>query len=246
MDEVLTQLGLNAKEARFYLFLLAEGERTASQLSKDLGETRTNTYMVLNGLVEQGLVRVGAAAVKQYGAAEPLKLRELVTAQQLRLRQSQAALSAALPQLTSVYNLGEHKPGVIYLEGLKGYRIFLEDLTKTGQNVHLLGGNTAPQSEEARQMLQAAIAKRKQKGIPTQAIFHAGARNWPHIDSFAARGFAVRFWGEQPLDSEIVIYANKVSFTIYKPKLIVTVITNDVLALTFHTVFEQLWSQASD
>lgn len=235
---MLIQLGLNEKEAKFYLFLLKEGSRTAAQVSNEQEETRTNTYMVLNRLVEQQLVQVETTGVKQrYSAAEPTKLKELLAARQQQLRQSQASLSAALPRLTSMYNLGEHKPGVIYLEGLQGYRTFLEDIYKTGETVRLLGGHVPPQTPEARELLATEIRRRQSKGVLTQAIFYIGARDWPH-------GFEVRLWGKQPLDSEIVMYGNKVSFTIYQPKLIVTVITNDVLARTFHTIFDQLWADS--
>lgn len=246
MEATLQQLGLNAKETKFYLFLLKEGSQTAAQLSQELGETRTNTYMVLNRLAEQALVRVDepAGQIKRYAAAEPAKLKELLAAQQQKLRQSQASLSAALPRLTSIYNLGAHRPGVVYLEGLQGYRTFLEDIHKTGETVRLLGGNVRPQTPEAGELLDAAIMRRRDKGQLTQALFHTLSRTRQHIESFATRGFEVRFWGE-PLDSEIVLYGNKVSFTIYQPKLIVTVITNDVLSQTFRIIFEQLWADSS-
>ncbi len=61
---------------------------------------------------------------------------------------------------------------------------------------------------------------------------------------FKNKNYEIRFWGNEPLPGEIVIYGNKVAFTVYKPSLIVTIMTNDVMAKTFRAIFEQLWQTA--
>jgi sugar-specific transcriptional regulator TrmB len=244
MEEQLAALGLNAKEAKFYLYLLSEGALSASQIANELKESRTNTYMVLERLEKAGLAAADNSAVKKYEAANPSGLKELLAKQQEQLRQSQAALSHILPKLTSIYNLGQHKPGIVYLQGIEGYKTFLDDLTKTKSLVDLWASDIVPQNKEAWAVLEKATLKRKTKGVVTRALFHQDAKNWPHIDTFAQKGFDVRLWGETPLEGEIVIYDNKVALTVYQPKLIVTVVTNEVLAETFRTIFEQLWHSA--
>lgn len=245
MDKLLTQLGLSEKEAAFYLYLLSEGSLTAAQISKANQESRTNTYMILDRLLAEQIVTTdNESAVKRFSAADPNKLRELLNNQLLQVRQSQSALNTALPQLSSLFSLGNHKPGIVYLTGLSGFRLLLEDMAKTKDVVDLIASDIAHENKEAWVILQKGIAKRKARGIKTRAIFHKEAQEWPHIAEIAARGFELRFWGEQPLEGELVLYDQKIALTVYKPTLIVTVITNEVLAKTFRAIFEEMWSQA--
>lgn len=242
MKTVLKQLGLNEKEARFYMYLLKDGSKSASEISKALKESRTNTYMVLNSLMQEKMVeeRPGSK-VRRYIPANPEKLKNLIALKQQQLRQSHAALSAALPGLSSMYRLGTHKPGVVYLEGIEGFQTFLEDIYKSGKTVHLLASDIVPQVEDAWAILEKETRRRASRGVKTKAIFHKQVKKILDREVFKTKGFELRFWTEKPLEGEIVVYGNKVAFTAYRPAIITTVITNDVLADTFLIVFNQLW-----
>lgn len=246
MEQALTQLGLNAKEAKFYIFLLEEGKLSASEIAKSLNESRTNTYMVLERLISEDLVVVSdKTAVKQYGAADPEKLKTLVVRQQQKLKQSQVALSGVLPQLTSTYQLGQHKPGVAYFEGLEGYRVFQENISKSDPPIDVLASNVVPENKEAFDALQKAVQKRLKKGTKARIIFHEDAKNWLDIKKFELDGYEVRFWGDKPLVGEFVIFGNKVGLTAYQPVVMTTVITNVIISDTFRTIFEQIWDKAT-
>ncbi len=52
------------------------------------------------------------------------------------------------------------------------------------------------------------------------------------------------FLSQEPLPGEIVIYGNKIAFTVYQPSLIVTIMTNETMTQTFRIIFEQLWQSA--
>lgn len=246
MEHALIQLGLNPKESKFYLHLLEEGEHTASDIAKALKESRTNTYMVLERLTEEELVEVNEKlAVKQYAAASPEKLKSLLVRQQQKLKQSQQALSSVLPQLNSTYQLGQHKPGVAYFEGLDGYRIFQENVAKSEPPIDIFASNIVPENHEAWEELQKSVKKRVVRGTPARIIFHNDAKNWLDVPAFEANGYEVRFWGENPLVGEFVIFGDKIALTAYQPVVVTTVITNAVIAGTFRTIFEQLWKDAT-
>lgn len=246
MEEALEQLGLNEKEAKFYLYLLESGSKTASQISEELQETRTNTYMVLKKLEKEKLVEIRSSKVQKYSAADPERLKHFLAAKQQALRQKHTALTGILPELSSMYRLHTHKPGVVYLEGIKGFKAFLEDIYRAEQPVSLLASDSeiVPESQEAWSLLEKETRKRGSKGISTRAIFHTEARGSLDKKEFEVKGFEVRFWGSLPLEGEVVVYGDKIAFTVYKPALIVTVITNEVLAETFLTIFDQLWAVA--
>lgn len=245
MEDLLRQLGLNEKEAKIYVLLLTEGALTAAAIAKKTSETRTNIYMILERLTVENLVITDDMhAVRRFRPADPTTLKTRLLDEQQQYRQKQAAFQAALPELSSLFNLSQHRPGITYFEGLKGFKTLLEDNSRTRGSIDIIGSDIAPNNKEAWEILQKALAKRKARGIPSRLIFHEAAMNWPHISSFPKKGMDVRFWGREPLEGEVVLYDNKIAFTVYQPTLIVAVMTNDILTQTFKTIFEQIWESA--
>lgn len=246
METVLQDLGLNEKEARFYLYLLNEGSLTAAEIAKQLNESRTNTYMVLEKLAAEGLVQVSdRTAVRQYMAADPSVLKNRINRQMQQIKQTHVALQSVLPELSSIFNLGQHKPGVIYLEGIEGFKTLLEDNARLKQGtIDLLASSEASSSPETWELLQRGIAKRAARGVVTRGLFKIREDKKPLLKDFAGANYEIRFWSQEPLPGEIVIYGNKIAFTVYQPSLIITIFTNEVMAQTFRIIFGQLWHAA--
>jgi sugar-specific transcriptional regulator TrmB len=247
MDDVLDGLGLNAKEAAMFRLLLETPGLTASQIAKKTGESRTNTYMILDSLSESQLVEIDESQpVKRYHSASPRQLQRLLQTRQQELRHLQLGLRSVLPQLESTYNLGQHKPGVVYLEGLDGFRSFLGDMAKAKDTTAWLWASSKSyRGTDMRPILDRGIQKRRARGIKTNAIYPLQGREWGVKESEGAHNFEVRFWGDEPTLGEIVLYDNKVAFTVYEPALVVTIVTNDILAATFGALFRQIWQSAS-
>ncbi len=245
MEHVLQQLGLNVKESKFYLFLLNEGPKTGAQLAKEMLESRTNTYMVLNKLIGEELIEVDStSAVKKYCAANPEKLKSLIVVKQREVKQAHTSLTSVLPELASIYNLGQHKPGVVHFEGLSGYKTFQEYISRSGLSIDVLASNVIPENKEALMILEEAVRQRNARGAKARIVFHMDAKKWLNVADFESKGYEVRFWGETPLSGEVAIYGNKVAITAYQPTVIATVITNDIIADTFRVIFEQIWVSA--
>lgn len=245
MEHALLQLGLNEKESKYYVFLLSQSALTAAEIAKNLGESRTNTYMVLDRLLEQELIAADdKVAVRRYSAIDPASLKKLLLRKQQELKQNQLTLAGILPELSSIYHLSQHKPGVVHFEGLEGYKSFQDDVARSKPPIGVLASNVVPDNKQAWEALQKAVRSRRARGTISQIIFHKDAKNWLDIKAFKANGYEVRFWGDFPLEGEIVIYGNKVGITAYQPVVMTTVITNEIIAGTFRTIFEQIWSDA--
>lgn len=247
MNDVLEGLGLSEKEAGFYLQLLASGEQTAAELAKRTRESRTNTYMILERLVDEKLVEADESApVRRYKASDPDNLKNLLNQRQQQLRSDQAALMASLPELRSIYRLAHHKPGVLYLEGIEGLRTLLEDNARvTKGTIDLIASDEAIENKEAWELLQKGAVKRSARNVTTRGLFHiSNDKHWQQVKKWESKGYKVRRWGSAELPGEILIYGDKVAFTVYKPVLIVTIVTDAVIAQTFRVIFEQLWAKA--
>lgn len=246
MEDLLTALDFTAAEAAVYKHLLTEGGGTAAEIAKKTKQTRTNTYMVLNKLLERVVVVADdAQAVRRYRAASPQVLERQLREQQRALAQTKRSLDEAMPDLLAMFNLSQQQPGVIHLSGYDGLRASFEDQAKSKTELLLWGSDIKNRNPKVWQIIDKGGYKRRARGVATRALFHRGAAQWPHLSDFALKGFDIRLWGEQPSAGEVLIYDNRVTFTTYSPEIVVTVLTSEVMAQTFRGIFETCWQAAA-
>ena len=245
MQDSLTKIGLTSKEAQIYLYLLENGYRTAAQLADAIGEKRTNIYMLLEGLKEKQVLTVDESKrVRVFGAADPGQLQKLLQREQEKQQQALGALKVVLPQLRVQYSLTSDKPGVTHTAGEEGYKLLLDDMVRSTTEVLLVASNDVPPNSSVLDELRNRLYKRKEAGVRTRALFHSDEKRDSHKAEFAERGIELRFLGEQPFRGEVVVYEDNVTFTVYEPSLVVTVVTNKAIADTMRIMFEALWDKA--
>ncbi len=136
LEDKLTRLGLDPKEARFYLAALELGQAPVRVIAHQAGISRTNAYDVLARLLRKGAVTQverGAAGKKTYDvvAEDPARLLRA-------LDEQRHLLEGILPELRSIYNRSTVKPRVRFYEGLDGIRTVLHD-TLSCRRKELLG-----------------------------------------------------------------------------------------------------------
>jgi sugar-specific transcriptional regulator TrmB len=126
IEDDLRRLGLDSKEARFYLAALEAGQAPVSVLADKAGISRTNAYDVFMRLHRKGvLTQVERGAAKKRKrfdvvAEDPARLLALVDDQR-------RAADAVLPNLRSVFNRSTVKPRIRLYEGQEGIRTVLYD-----------------------------------------------------------------------------------------------------------------------
>jgi sugar-specific transcriptional regulator TrmB len=244
MEEALMQLGLNQKEAKLYLYLLQNGSQTALQAAKGLDEKRTNTYMLLDSLTEKGIVSANNdGGARHFAAGDPNSLKSLLEAEQQRQARASAALRVALPQLRSLYTLANNKPGVIHLAGIEGYLAMLDDSHRSTTDILVMASDEAPTDPETFELLKGRLYARKDAGIATRALFHHNGKEEQMLHDFRDRGTDLRFMGTRPFNGEVAIYEDNVVFTVYKPSLVTTIVTNSRIADTMRYMFDELWDK---
>lgn len=246
MEEAFKQLGFSIKEMEVYRVLLGATSLTAADIAKCVSESRTNTYMILNRLTDEAMVIADdTQPVRRYKAAAPKEiLQQKVNAKQEEVRQLQKGLSGAIASLQSQYNLSQLKPGVVYLEGLNGLQILLEDMMHSSTEVLLIPHPESWTNPEAWKVMQAGVTKRARQGVATRAIYHEAAREFLEYERVAAQNYEVRFLGREQNPGEMAIYGNKCVFIAYEPSIINTILTNEVITQTMRNLFEELWSKA--
>ena len=81
--EWLKTIGLSQKQQDLYLYLLRHGGLTATELSDALKEQRTNIYLLVDKLIEAGLiVRDESQSVVRFQPVSPNRLQKLMNARQ--------------------------------------------------------------------------------------------------------------------------------------------------------------------
>lgn len=245
MYDLFIELGLGRKEAKIYQFLLGESALTATEIANAVGESRTNTYMLLEKLVHDGLAGVDEnKAVRRYIAADPSALRNKLVEKQEAIKRINKQLNQSLPKLHSLYNLGHLKPGVVYLEGLDGLEVMLDDMVRSKNEALIIPSRFSPKMPETWKVLQKGINKRVKSGLKSRIIFPESIRDTLEFERLTKQGMAIRFWGSKEYPGEIVVYGNKCVFTTYSPTVINTILTNETMATTLKEIFEDIWSQA--
>ena len=129
IEDELRRLGLDGKEARFYLAALELGQAPVRVIADKAGISRTNAYDVLGRLHRKGVVthveRGSAKKKMRYDvvAEDPSRLLSMVEEQR-------KAADAILPDLRSIFGRSTVRPRIRVYEGLEGIRTVLYDTLK--------------------------------------------------------------------------------------------------------------------
>ena len=246
----LQELGLNEKQSQLYLFLLEHGSLTASQLAKELGEQRTNIYLLVDVLIGQGLVEKDTSTpVARFKVTNPEKLQELMTERQRRIASQSVQMKRALPELVGLYHLNTAYDGMAYFEGLKGYEAALEEMNKISGEVLVFAAHEIEFTRlDAWNILIKQLTKRAKLKIKTRILFEAELKGSVRLSvnhsPLLKRYMKAGFWGDLPFEGEVALYDNAVVLTSYDEKLVSLIIKNSAIAATFRAIFETAWSQA--
>ncbi|MBI5622129.1 helix-turn-helix domain-containing protein [Candidatus Falkowbacteria bacterium] len=118
---ILEDLGLTKSKADVYLAALAVGSGSAQEIANRAGLPRTTTHEILQTLVGMSLIGfVTKGRTRIYSAEPPEKLKIL-------LKEKEARLEKALPELSALFNTSGIRPRVRFYEGEDGIKTVFED-----------------------------------------------------------------------------------------------------------------------
>ena len=111
IQQKLKQIGLNASESAVYVYLLKNGLSTPPQIAKGTSIARSNTYHILRGLQEKGLIRRQKNRRRfAYMAKNPESL--LAQAENIK-----NATEELLPELRALRRTHANKPSIQFYDG---------------------------------------------------------------------------------------------------------------------------------
>ena len=245
LQQELEKIGLTEKEAKVYLAALELGQAPVQDISKKSGVNRATTYVILESLMKKGIISTTEQGKKRLFVAEaPTSLKNVIEDQQKQLKSKESLLSQIMPQLRSVYNLHPNKPVVRFYEGKDGLKSIREEfLNSEPESAYMFFpvGDvkdlfTESEREEHRK-------KRERNKTKIQAIYiDQKGEKLKRSEKLAERRIvpADKF----KLESDIVIFNDKVSIASLKGQVSGVIIESKAIADTFKSIFELAFESA--
>lgn len=237
LQQILENLGLEAKEARIYLATLEVGGGGVLEISRKANVERVNTYYVLDRLIKQGLVYESSRG--QNRAFMAISVDKLEGIMQSRLED----LQKSMPILRSIENSNEVKPKISFYEGVEGIKRVFEETLKLKAGEEIVAIVTVEHMYETMQdWVPKYLEKRIKKGITMRVIAEDSeqARVHANNDKNELRESVLVDKDKFPFSNEINIFGDKMMIASYKDLMGVIIESREV-ANTQRAFFELAW-----
>lgn len=239
---VLTGIGLTEAQAKAYITLTQLGPTAPPVLADKINETRSNTYKVLDKLVELGLARKLEHENKiRYRVENPTALESLARQKRDAALAEEHRIKDALPKLMTFFYTYSEQPGVRFYQGHDGIKQIFDDMLRTRQDIYLI---RSPADVKFYDEVFFAEFRRKRSelGITTHAITPNVASAVHNIDVDKLNKFnrtwipAYAYTGNVEWD----IYGNKVALISYGDEAIGMIIESPQIAESCRQLFNLL------
>jgi sugar-specific transcriptional regulator TrmB len=238
-SESLEKLGLTKPQAKAYISLIKEGNLTPPALANKIKESRSNTYKILDRLIELGLVTRREEQKKfVYRPESPVALERLARDARNEALAHEKQIKDHMPTLLSYFYTFSEQPGIRFFRGEAGIKEVFNDIVRTGKTQYLLRSPSDISFYDSE--FFANLRKKKVKaGIQTIALTPnvSSANHDPSID---AQNNLLRTWlpkNAYTANVEWSTYGDKVAIISYGHEAIATIIESPQIAEGFRQVF---------
>tara|TARA_B100000745_G_C20154018_1_gene395508 strand:+ start:5725 stop:6507 length:783 start_codon:yes stop_codon:yes gene_type:complete len=166
LTKQLEKFGLSEKEAKVYVALIELEVATANEVAERADVNRSSTYVVLDSLLNKGLVSISEdKTVKQYVATNPEILIQEIEATIQERTAVKEGLHGILPELKALHKDTKRKPKVKVFEGKKGLIAAFEDSLTTKNKVIRIASSVTKISKILPLYMPKYIDRRSELGI---------------------------------------------------------------------------------
>ena len=246
--EIIMKAGLTEPQAKTYLALLKHGALTPSQIAAKTGETRTNTYALLDKLAKLKLVQTTEGKKTTYVATHPSNLEVLAEKRRRALAKNEQAVKANLNALTDIFYANSNQPGTKVFIGEEGIKEIYRDALRTSKTVELLRSRADRPFYE---FIMEYKHKLVQKGVWTIALTPAspGALKAATLENDQSLCFERTMFPPEAYTGSvsIMLYGDKIAMIDYGETAVSTIITSPALADCMRQIFAMLreyWQKA--
>lgn len=139
METALAAAGIQGTLAKAYIALIEVGDITPANFAIKINESRSNTYKLLDELVERQLAtRYDIGKKLHYRAENPSHLLTLARERKDNIDQQEKQLKATLPDLVKQYYQTHEQPGVRFYQGPEGIKEIYEEQIREGKPIRFM------------------------------------------------------------------------------------------------------------
>lgn len=242
IKNVLLNIGLNKKEADILDYLFKCESARVSSIAKQCHLNRTTVYVVLKGLVQEGLVSSFVKyGITEFQAIEPELLISYIDRQKEILENKKTKIKEILPQLSYVRKSLDAIPRVSFFEGVEGVKQAYEDTLDNNKSkvIYVFSGPDVVFKEMGMDYINYYVKKRTRLGIKSYQIapdtswgkyIKENDKNHIRITKLIPEQFS--------FDTEMVMYDNKLGiFTFTKNKLMAVIIEDESIVNTMLALY---------
>ncbi len=248
-EELLTKIGLSAKEGQIYELLVNIGPSNIKIILFHTKLKRGNAYYLLDNLKEKELVEQELKNGRTiFTAKNPEQLELLLAKQKTQLATAEEELRGQLPHLRSLFQSASHKPGVKFYEGIDGIKaIHREILAEKQEILAYVLLKKEWDDELGNDFWKWYYQERVRQGVHVRAIAldNAEGKDYQSKDKTELRETRLVDKNKSPFEIEKNVIGNKVAFLSLKPgEQIGVLIESPSVANTERSIFELAWQQA--
>ena len=237
-QEVLGNSGLSPKEIQVYITLLSNGRTSAYALARRTELKKPTTYVLLETLIEKGLVHKVPRSKKKLYEAQPPQVLEQMFAHRLRDVQS------ILPNLIALATTSAPSVKTLFFEGVEGMRQAYEYRQSELANMEFVGfyGSAIELDAALEKIVYDWNQENVRFGITSRTIVPAdpSLREFRKLDRRHLRSVKKIPIREYSSALSIEVTSFFVRISLYEGKQSI-ILDHQSVALTFRQIFEMLW-----
>lgn len=237
---ILMSLGLTANEAAVYLAALELGPSSIWDIAQKSGVKRTSCYVILDGLVAQGLAsKTEATKHTVYSVVAP---KHLIAQSEARHR----ALLNSVAELEGLASKSPNKPTVRLFEGEEGVKQVYSQTIAPGVEEILIYA-TPLVLERYGRFLKDYVIKRAEQGVKARAILPDTPESRAVAKRDKAESRTSRFLLEAQFNprTEVNIFGDSIAYIAHSETApFATLVESAALAKDEKERFELLWAVA--
>jgi len=236
----LEGIGLSEKEASVYIASLELGQSPVQKIAEQAGIKRATTYVIIESLINKGLVSSIEKGKKTYFVAEdPENIKRLVQKQKSEISEREEIVKDLIPELDLLFKTTGERPIVRFFEGIEGVETIRNDFSQTKYKQI----RTVTNLDNVFRLFPKQFDLTKQrvlKKINTKVIYtnnKGPIKNATNSEELReARYISYKLFN---FDGDITIYGSKVAITSFKKKPIAILIENDDVSKMICRVYKK-------
>lgn len=248
LETELKKLGLKDKESSVYLACLELGPSPVQSVARKARVVRATTYVVLEALMQKGLVtRYKEGKKTMFSAEPPRQLMRLLEKEREGIDEKQHDLEQLLPELQILMRAAGGRPSVRYFAGIEGLRAIRREMLMYSEPGDMWYSFTPVDhldavlgTDEEKYYRQRMAKKIRNKTIfSTRSPVLRKRMLDAHVDKLTERRFVLSKYF--PSSSGMTIYRDKIAIGTFTGRVGGVIIESSEMADMMRCQFELAW-----